>query len=116
MRRETVKAPCALHGTFRRFDPKAAASCGSTQWTRCPQLPATTAWPRATRPRAAGRRLAFWMVTNGKLVLDHEIAPRRVRSGMRGLRESDSDDVLHYLTQECGLLRELPPIGRTGTT
>ena len=25
MRRETVKAPCALHGTFRRFDPKAAA-------------------------------------------------------------------------------------------
>jgi len=79
-------------------------------------------YPQRLRGRARrdlerlGRRLAFWMVTNGKLVLDHEIAPRRVRSGMRGLRESDSDDVLHYLTQECGLLRELPPIGRTGTT
>jgi hypothetical protein len=54
------------------------------------------------------RRLAYWMVTNHKQVLAREIAPKRVRSGMAGLREDDPGRVLRYLSHGCGLLRELP--------
>jgi hypothetical protein len=56
------------------------------------------------------QRLAFWLVTNRKLVLGPNVARQRVMSCMFGLRggDEDPDRLLHYVAHESGLLRELP--------
>ncbi|AHH97866.1 hypothetical protein GCM10010174_29880 [Kutzneria viridogrisea] len=55
------------------------------------------------------QRIAYWLVTNRQLVLAPEVAVRRVRSYMQGLRNSAEDPVrvVHYLAHTSGLLREL---------
>ncbi|WP_066950566.1 NACHT domain-containing protein [Streptomyces lushanensis] len=58
------------------------------------------------------QRLAFWLVTNRRLILDHDVAERRVGAMTYGLRSGDEDPrrMLEYLAHESGLLRELPDL------
>ncbi|MBV9312418.1 MAG: NACHT domain-containing protein [Pseudonocardia sp.] len=56
------------------------------------------------------QRLAFWLVTERRLVLPTETALNRVRSSMAGLGSGNEDSpqmVLRYLPHQSGLLREL---------
>ncbi|QXE32988.1 NACHT domain-containing protein [Streptomyces sp. GMY02] len=56
------------------------------------------------------QRLAFWLVTNRRLILDHDVAERRVAASLFGLRSGSESPrrTLEYLAHESGLLRELP--------